>query len=150
MVWCGSLAKTNSRTFASDEMRMTLHKWFQDTECPGYWLETHMQEIADKVNAILQETEEFPVKIGNTVSFIKHWFLRDAAKGIVLYRGIEYFQDLIKDIQAYLQYYGYYDGTIDGDFGAVTEAAVKAWQAHEGLKQTGQIGYEEWCLILKG
>lgn len=53
MVWCGSLAATNARTFAPNEMRMTLHKWFQDTDCPGPWLSDHMQEIADKVNAIL-------------------------------------------------------------------------------------------------
>ena len=53
MVWCGSLAKTNARTFASNEMRMTLHKWFAATECPGQYLESRMQNIADRVNAIL-------------------------------------------------------------------------------------------------
>lgn len=53
MVWCGSLEKTNARKFAADEMRMTLHKWFADTACPGYYLESHMADIANKVNAIL-------------------------------------------------------------------------------------------------
>lgn len=53
MVWCGSLAATNARTFATDEMRMTLHKWFAATECPGYYLESRMQDIANKVNAKL-------------------------------------------------------------------------------------------------
>lgn len=53
MVWCGSLGATNARKFAADEMRMTLHKWFQATDCPGAWLEQHMQDIANKVNAKL-------------------------------------------------------------------------------------------------
>lgn len=53
MVWCGSLAATNARKFAPNEMRMTLHKWFQATDCPGVWLEQHMQDIANKVNAKL-------------------------------------------------------------------------------------------------
>lgn len=55
MVWCGSLTATNARKFASHEMRMTLHKWFQDTSCPGYWLESHMADIAAKTNAEIQK-----------------------------------------------------------------------------------------------
>ena len=58
MVWCGSLGKTNARSFAKNEMRMTLHKWFQSTGCPGTWLEQHMQDIADKVNKELQKEEK--------------------------------------------------------------------------------------------
>lgn len=53
MIWCGSLRATNARKFAKNEMRMTLHKWFQDTSCPGYWLESHMPEIAKKTNALI-------------------------------------------------------------------------------------------------
>ena len=53
MVWCGSLSATNSRTFAPNEMRMTLHKWFQATDCPGAWLEAHMADIAKQVNSLL-------------------------------------------------------------------------------------------------
>lgn len=58
MIWCGSLSATNARSFKSTEMRMTLHKWFQATDCPGYWLETHMGEIADRVNSILSGKEK--------------------------------------------------------------------------------------------
>lgn len=64
MIWCGSLSATNSRKFASNEMRMTLHKWFQATDCPGVWLEQHMQDIADKVNARLNITyPELPFEV---------------------------------------------------------------------------------------
>lgn len=65
MVWCGSLWATNNRKFASDEMRMTLHKWFADTACPGYYLESHMSDIANQVNKILKsgssdDKKEYP------------------------------------------------------------------------------------------
>lgn len=53
IVWCGSLESTNKYPFKSNEMRMTLHKWFNSTDCPGAWLTEHMQNIADRVNAIL-------------------------------------------------------------------------------------------------
>ena len=49
MIWCGSLSATNSRTFASNEMRMTLHKWFAATGCPGPYLESKMSYIAAEV-----------------------------------------------------------------------------------------------------
>ena len=49
MIWCGSLSATNSRTFASYEMRMTLHKWFAPTGCPGPYLESKMNYIAAEV-----------------------------------------------------------------------------------------------------
>ncbi len=53
MVWCGTAEKTNARKFESYEMRMTLHKWFAETLCPGEYLESHMAEIANKVNKLL-------------------------------------------------------------------------------------------------
>lgn len=49
MIWCGNLNATNARSFASNEMRMTLHKWFVATGCPGPYLESKMQYIADEV-----------------------------------------------------------------------------------------------------
>lgn len=49
MIWCGSLSATNARTFASNEMRMTIHKWFAATGCPGQYLESKMSYIANEV-----------------------------------------------------------------------------------------------------
>lgn len=58
MIWCGSLAATNARKFAKNEMRMTLHKWFADTLCPGEYLESHMADIAHRVNKLLAKEEK--------------------------------------------------------------------------------------------
>ena len=49
MIWCGSLNATNARKFASNEMRMTIHKWFAATGCPGAYLESKMGYIATEV-----------------------------------------------------------------------------------------------------
>lgn len=49
MIWCGSLDATNARKFAADEMRMTIHKWFIPTGCPGAYLESKMSYIANEV-----------------------------------------------------------------------------------------------------
>ena len=57
MVWCGSLSATNNRVFEPWEMRMTLHKWFAATACPGEYLESRMAKIADSVNSILKKPE---------------------------------------------------------------------------------------------
>lgn len=38
---------------ASDEMLLTMHKWFKDTDCPGPWLSNQFSRLANEVNAIL-------------------------------------------------------------------------------------------------
>ena len=43
-------------------------------------------------------------------------------------------------LQQALEYLGYYDGAIDGDYGAGTVAAVKKFQAKRGLKADGIAG----------
>lgn len=72
MVWCGSLEATNSRSFAPNEMRMTLHKWFDTgTMCPGQYLESHMEDIAEQVNKLLKSggaaTPTAPTPSGTSV-----------------------------------------------------------------------------------
>ena len=46
----------------------------------------------------------------------------------------------VKDLQNILKSLGYYSGAIDGDFGAVTEAAVIAFQQAKGLYVDGIAG----------
>lgn len=50
----------------------------------------------------------------------------------------------VNRIQARLQEQDYYRGSIDGDFGGGTEAAVKAFQRDEGLKPDGIVGEQTW------
>ena len=47
--------------------------------------------------------------------------------------------DEVKEIQQILADLGYLTGKVDGDFGGGTEKAVKAFQAAEGLEETGVV-----------
>lgn len=48
--------------------------------------------------------------------------------------------DNIRKIQTRLKSWGYYTGTVDGRYGAKTEAAVKYFQKTNGLKVDGKVG----------
>ena len=48
----------------------------------------------------------------------------------------------VKKIQRRLQELGYYQGTIDGEFGNQTEEAVKLFQDNNGLDHDGIVGDE--------
>lgn len=92
MVWCGSLAATNARTFAPNEMRMTLHRWFQATDCPGTWLTDHMQDIANKVSAKLGTKEGWIKENGKWFFYknnqkLKGQWLKDKGKWYYLDSG---------------------------------------------------------------
>ena len=52
-------------------------------------------------------------------------------------------------LQKQLQNLGFLTGTIDGDFGISTEAAVKAAQARYGLQPDGIVGGGTWKVFLK-
>ena len=53
-------------------------------------------------------------------------------------------------LQRALKNKGYYDGSVNGTFGSSTETAVKAWQADEGLSQTGTITTTRFVWVPKG
>ncbi len=51
-----------------------------------------------------------------------------------------YTGDDVKSVQSRLQELGYYTGSLDGNYGSGTMAAVKAFQGRNGLKQDGIAG----------
>lgn len=56
----------------------------------------------------------------------------------------------VKALQRALTAGGYYTGTIDGDFGTSTQSALEAWQADQGLTETGSIDTSEFVWVPKG
>lgn len=62
---CADICKRNGKTrlvyrgkadysgLSSTDMLLTKHKWFQDTDCPGPWLDGQFDELAKAVNARL-------------------------------------------------------------------------------------------------
>jgi peptidoglycan hydrolase-like protein with peptidoglycan-binding domain/S1-C subfamily serine protease len=55
-----------------------------------------------------------------------------------------------KELQAAMQWFGHYDGAIDGAFGAGTRRSMASWQASEGLEGTGILTTAQRSRLLSG
>ena len=53
LLWLGSKDKTLNYTPKSDEMILTVHRWFANKSCPGNWLYSRLGELATKVTTEL-------------------------------------------------------------------------------------------------
>ena len=53
-------------------------------------------------------------------------------------------------LQRALKAGGYYTGSVNGTFGTSTQTAVEAWQADQGISQTGQITTTQFVWVPKG
>lgn len=64
LLWLGDKTKTLNYTPKSDEMVLTVHRWFANKSCPGNWMYARMGDLASKVTAALggDETPTEPVK----------------------------------------------------------------------------------------
>ena len=55
LLWLGDKTKTLKYSPKSDEMVLTVHRWFANKSCPGNWLYEHHGQIAKEVNERLEE-----------------------------------------------------------------------------------------------
>ena len=53
LVWIADRDKALSYSVKSDEMLLTVHRWFARKSCPGNWLFERMTSLADEVNGKL-------------------------------------------------------------------------------------------------
>lgn len=53
LLWLGDKTKTQNYTPKSDEMVLTVHRWFANKSCPGNWMYARMGDLASKVTAAL-------------------------------------------------------------------------------------------------
>lgn len=56
LIWFGDKSKTLNYTPASNEMILTVHRWFANKACPGDWMYLRMGDLASKVTAKLGST----------------------------------------------------------------------------------------------
>lgn len=56
LLWLGSKSKTLNYKPKSDEMVLTVHRWFANKSCPGDWLYSRLGDLAKKVTANLSGT----------------------------------------------------------------------------------------------
>lgn len=53
LLWLGEKTKTLNYVPASNEMVLTVHRWFANKSCPGDWMYARMGDLASKVTAKL-------------------------------------------------------------------------------------------------
>lgn len=70
LLWLGDKAKTLNYTPKSDEMVLTVHRWFANKSCPGNWMYARMDGLASKVTAALG-SEVKPVEPAKPTGTIK-------------------------------------------------------------------------------
>lgn len=56
LIWLGDKEKTLNYNPKSDEMVITVHRWFANKSCPGNWLYARLGDLATKVTAQLTGT----------------------------------------------------------------------------------------------
>lgn len=55
LLWIGNKDKALAYDQKSDEMLLTVHRWFANKECPGAWMYSRMSDLAEKVTAALSQ-----------------------------------------------------------------------------------------------
>ena len=62
LIWFGDKDKTLNYAPKSDEMILTVHRWFANKSCPGNWMYARMGDLAEKVTAQLGGSSDTPAK----------------------------------------------------------------------------------------
>lgn len=144
---CADICRRNgieSLRYTGDKSgNLTLHKWFTSTSCPGAYLESQMPKIASEVNALLKSgatsyawNENGSISSQNatqntptTNTSNSSTSLKKGSKG-----------DAVRELQTNLNKIMNAGLDVDGSFGALTEKAVKDFQAKYKLEVDGIYG----------
>ena len=131
LLWLADKTKTLNYNPASDEMLLSVHRWFANKSCPGDWMYARMGELASKVTAALCGESVPTVETPTEETIATDGNLKKGSKG-----------DAVKTMQTMLIACGFSCGSAgaDGDFGNNTLAAVKAFQKDKGLTVDGIYG----------
>lgn len=140
LIWFGDKSKSLSYQPKSDELVMTVHRWFANKACPGDYLYNRHQMIAAEVTKQLGGKSSKP---SESVSM----------KLDIL--GVNYTctPGQVKTAQRILSAAGYKgkDGknlTANGKFDANTEYAVKAFQKKQKISADGIVGKMTWRYLI--
>lgn len=130
LLWFGSESKTLNYSPKSDEMVITVHRWFANKSCPGDWLYSRLGDLARKVTKNLgssttnTESEEntMEAKLNDKNNFV--WVIK---KDLILLKKLGVITQGVDDN------YMFGNGTLD---------AIKQVQKKAGIKVDGICGTE--------
>ena len=78
LLWLADKDKTLNYQPKTDEMILTVHRWFANKSCPGDWMYARMGDLAEKVTKALGGADEAPVAVTVADPEKKIWdFLMD-------------------------------------------------------------------------
>lgn len=144
LLWLGSKEKTLAYEPKADEMVLTAHRFFANKSCPGDWLYSRYDDLAQKVTAKLSgastPTPAPAPSVSKTVNI-------DLPK---LWKGMK--SNSVRALQALLIDAGYSCGSMgaDGDFGMCTYNALISFQKAKKIDVDGVCGVQTWTKLLKG
>ena len=81
LLWLGDKDKTLSYESKSDEMVLTVHRWFANKSCPGNWMYARMGDLAEKVTAQLGGSADTPTVTTQLYRVRKTWSDSKSQKG---------------------------------------------------------------------
>ncbi|MFR2774380.1 MAG: N-acetylmuramoyl-L-alanine amidase [Anaerostipes sp.] len=82
LIWLGDKDKTLNYSPKSDEMVITVHRWFANKSCPGNWLYSRLDDLAAKVTAKLGGSTSTPAPTTSTLYRVrKSWSDSKSQKG---------------------------------------------------------------------
>ena len=82
LLWLGDKDKTLAYSPKTDEMVLTVHRWFANKSCPGNWLMARMDDLAAKVTAGLSGSDSKPSSAGTQASALKELSESDTIKKV--------------------------------------------------------------------
>lgn len=85
LIWFGDKDKTLNYAPKSEEMILTVHRWFANKSCPGNWMYAKMGDLAEKVTKTLQGSSDSggdSASKGTQASVLKNLSESDAIKKV--------------------------------------------------------------------
>lgn len=81
LLWLGDKNKTLNYSPKSDEMVLTVHRWFANKSCPGDWLYSRLSDLAKQVTAQLGESSSGGSAASGLYRVRKSWTDAKSQKG---------------------------------------------------------------------
>lgn len=137
LVWWGNRVQALEYKPKSNEMVLTVHRWFANKSCPGEYIYSRLDAVANEINRRLLEDPtqyEDEKEVCNVVLPILR--LNDES-------------GYVRTLQILLNKYNGARLTEDGIFGPATQRAVLAYQRDRGLDVDGIVGAQTWAQLLK-
>lgn len=163
VIWFGDKNKTLNYTPASNEMVLTVHRWFANKSCPGDYLYNLHPQIAKEVNAILAGGGSSSSGSGSSSSSSSSSNQNGSSNGgtktvtltfnYLAQSGYTSTGEQVKTLQRLMNALSFRGAdnkslAIDGIFGTNTSYAVKAFQKAKGLTADGIVGPATWKALL--